>query len=134
VIEIRFCPILHVLEGLTPQEVVDAACRGFARGCAECGGIGNPIIGGLIICALRNLSPEHGVAMAELAAANLGKTGGVIGWDLAAEEGPHPMAKHMPGLRRAVELGVPCTVHAGEVSVGSQTIALLPWSASALLL
>lgn len=113
VIEIRFCPILHVHEGLTAQQVVDAACRGFAKGCADCGGIGNPIIGGLIICALRNLSQEHGVAMAELAGKNLGK--GVIGWDLAAEEGPHPMSKHMAGFRRALELGVPCTVHAGEV-------------------
>ena len=59
--------------------------------------------------------------MAELAAANLGR--GVIGWDLAAEEGPHPMAKHEAGLRRAVELGVPCTAHAGEWGSGPQTTA-----------
>eukprot|EP00961_Rhodomonas_salina_P110604 1488359-Rhodomonas_salina.4 len=55
---------------------------------------------------------EHGVEMAELAKKWLGK--GVIGWDLAALEGPHPLEQHISGLKRALELGVPCTVHAGE--------------------
>jgi adenosine deaminase len=119
VIEIRFCPALHTAEGLTAQRAVGAACRGFARGCEELGGVGNPVIGGIILCALRNLDEAHGVEMAELAAANLGR--GVIGWDLAAEEGPHPMAKHDAGLRRAVELGVPCTAHAGEWGSGQKT-------------
>ena len=31
------------------------------------------------------------------------------------------MSKHAAGLRRAVELGVPCTVHAGEWGSGPQT-------------
>ena len=35
---------------------------------------------------------------------------GVIGWDLAADEGAHPLHKHLSGVRRALELQVPVTV------------------------
>lgn len=43
----------------------------------------------------------------------------MLGWDLAADEGAHPLHKHLPGLQRAVELGVPATVHAGEWGSGN---------------
>merc|ERR1712166_837495 len=48
---------------------------------------------------------------------------GVIGWDLAADEGAHPLQKHLKGMNRAVQLGVPVTVHAGEWGSGAQSEA-----------
>jgi adenosine deaminase len=104
--------------------VVEAVVAGFSKGALDAtGGIAigevGGLVGGVIICALRTNPPEHGVAMAELAGSYLGK--GIIGWDLAADEGAHPLSKHLPGLRRAIELGVPTTVHAGEWGSGAKS-------------
>lgn len=121
VIEIRFAPVLHCLEGLTPEAAVQAVVSGFEHGVLECTGecVGRVIVGGIIICAMRTLEASHGVEMAELASKWLGC--GVVGWDLAADEGAHPLQKHLLGLQRALELGVPTTVHAGEWGSGEQS-------------
>jgi len=121
VIEVRFAPVLHCLEGLSPEEAVAAVVEGFERGVRLCSGkeIGEVIIGGVIICAMRTLPAEHGVQMADLAARWMGR--GVIAWDLAADEGAHPLHKHLAGLRRAIKLGVPTTVHAGEWGSGPRS-------------
>eukprot|EP00656_Telonema_subtile_P006767 TRINITY_DN13150_c0_g2_i1.p1 TRINITY_DN13150_c0_g2~~TRINITY_DN13150_c0_g2_i1.p1 ORF type:complete len:276 (-),score=54.65 TRINITY_DN13150_c0_g2_i1:65-892(-) len=121
VVEIRFCPTLHCREGLTPDEVVEAVVRGFADGTLQATGesVGGRLVGGIIICALRSNPEEHGVEMAELAHRWLGR--GVIGWDLAADEGAHPLQGHQKGVQTALQLGVPCTVHAGEWGSGPKT-------------
>jgi adenosine deaminase len=121
VIEIRFAPVLHCLEGLSVEEVVAAVVAGCQKGVQKCtdAEVGQVIIGGVIICAMRTYPADHGVEMAELAHRWLGR--GVIGWDLAADEGAHPLEKHLQGLRRAIELGVPTTVHAGEWGSGLQS-------------
>jgi len=124
VMEIRFCPSLHCLEGQTAEQVLEAVLAGFHEGCRQCGGLGDGVIGGIIVCALRSNEAEHGVAMAELAAAWLDR--GVIGWDLAADEGAHPLHKHLTGFQRAIELGVPTTVHAGEWGSSGTAFPVLP--------
>ena len=50
--EIRFCPALHTLEGLSEEEVVRAVTAGFARARRDTG-----IEGGIILCAPRPHAP-----------------------------------------------------------------------------
>jgi adenosine deaminase len=97
--------------------VLEAAIKGYHQGVMHCS-IGKKqgsiphVIGGIIVCALRTKPEEHGVEMAELAAQHVGK--GVVGFDIAGEEGPHPLFKHQTGIQHAVSRGVPLTIHAGE--------------------
>ena len=75
------------------------------------------VAGGLILCALRSLSKEHGVETAELAARYV--AGGVVlAMDVAGFEGGFPLkcaADPMDaGARAAARAGVPLTIHAGE--------------------
>ena len=56
----RFCPSLHTLEGLSPEQAVEAVLAGY-RGQDQ-------VVGGVIIVALRSSSQEHGLEMARLAA------------------------------------------------------------------
>ena len=66
VLEVRFCPTLHVLEALDAERAVEAVVAGYSRGAMqatglEVGAVGG-IVGGVIVCALRTNPPEHGVA------------------------------------------------------------------------
>lgn len=105
--EIRFCPQLHVLEGLTVDDAVRAVVSGFQYAHKEL-----DIRGGVIVCALRSYSADHSIEMAELAAAWLGR--GVVGFDIAGDEGAFPLEIHSLGIMEAVRRGVPTSVHAGE--------------------
>lgn len=98
-LEIRFAPQLH--GGDDPAIFVDAALRGI-DGRA-----------GLILCLLYGESPE----MAELLVDIAGARQGVVGIDLAG--GPAPvheffMADYAAAFRRAGDLGLGRTIHAGE--------------------
>jgi len=106
--ELRFCPVLHGLKGLSPDEAVVAVVNGVERVKKR-----HPnFVGGVIVCGLRSYPPEHMVEMAELAARFRGR--GVVGFDVAGDEGNYPLTLHKKGLQRAIELGVPTTCHAGE--------------------
>ncbi len=89
--ETRFAPIFHTTKGLTHQQVVSAVLKGMARGRREFG-----IQSGLIICAMRNMNVS--LEMAELAVDFRAR--GVVGFDLAGEEGGYPSEK----ARRCVSL------------------------------
>jgi adenosine deaminase len=69
------------------------------------------------------MEAEHGLKMAELAGKYLQTSGsgsefGVVGFDVAGDEGTYPLKsendKMFPGVIRAQELRVPVTIHAGE--------------------
>lgn len=97
-LEIRFAPQLH---GPPIPEVIDAALDG-AAGRA-----------GLVLCALYGEDPRVLEALIDAAAGRPG----VVGVDLAG--GPAPghdgsLASYAPGFRRARDLGLGRTVHAGE--------------------
>ena len=70
------------------------------------------MLGGVIVCALRSYPTDHSVAMAQLA----GKYAsvGVVGFDIAGDEGSYPLSLHSGAITEAHRLGVPVTVHAGE--------------------
>ncbi len=84
--ETRFAPIFHTQKGLTHQQVVSAVLKGLERGRKNFG-----IASGLIICAMRNM--DVSLEMAELAVDFRAR--GVVGFDLAGEEGGYPPKKHV---------------------------------------
>ncbi|HOU93351.1 MAG TPA: adenosine deaminase, partial [Polyangiaceae bacterium] len=84
--EVRYSPMLHTQRGLKLTAVVEAVLEGLARAEQTHG-----ITANVIICGIRNISPESSYRMAELAVAYKGR--GVVGFDLAGAEADFP-AKH----------------------------------------
>lgn len=103
--ETRFAPIFHTQKGLTHQQVVSAVLKGLARGREVFG-----IRSGLIICAMRNMNVS--LEMAELAVDF--RERGVVGFDLAGEEGGYPPKKHVDAFHYIQRENFNITVHAGE--------------------
>ena len=103
--ETRFAPIFHTSKGLTHQQVVSAVLKGMARGQKDFG-----VRSGLIICAMRNMNVS--LEMAELAVDFRAR--GVVGFDLAGEEGGYPPKKHVDAFHYIQRENFNITVHAGE--------------------
>ena len=103
--ETRFAPVFHTQKGLTHQQVVSAVLKGLQRGRKDFG-----IASGLIICAMRNMNVS--LEMAELAVDFRGR--GVVGFDLAGEEGGHPPKKHVDAFHYIQRENFNITIHAGE--------------------
>ena len=106
-IEVRYAPILNVRQGLSLDAAVDAPLRGLARAERDHG-----IIGRVIVCAIRNMSPRTSLELAHLAVEH--RPRGVVGFDLAGGEQGNPAADHARAFAHAREHGLACTCHAGE--------------------
>ena len=125
-----FCPSLHTLEGLRPEQAVEAVLAGY-RGQTQ-------VRGGVLLVALRSSSREHGVQMARLAARYLQHRAedpvGVVGLDVAGDEGSFPLASDQApmagGVREAALLSVPLTLHAGEWPERFGSVENLAWAVS----
>jgi adenosine deaminase len=103
--ETRFAPIFHTRKGLSHQQVVSAVLKGLERGRKSFG-----ISSGLIICAMRNM--DVSLEMAELAVDF--RERGVVGFDLAGEEGGYPPKKHVEAFHYIQRQNFNITIHAGE--------------------
>jgi len=103
--ETRFAPIFHTKKGLSHQQVVAAVLKGLERGRNDFG-----ISYGLIICAMRNM--DVSLEMAELAVDF--RERGVVGFDLAGEEGGFPPKKHVDAFHYIQRENFNITIHAGE--------------------
>src|SRR5579863_6573135 len=103
--ETRFAPVFHAQMGLTHQQIVAAVLKGLARGQRDFG-----VQSGLIICAMRNMNVS--LEMAELAVDFRAR--GVVGFDLAGEEGGYPPKKHVDAFHYIQRENFNITVHAGE--------------------
>jgi adenosine deaminase len=103
--ETRFAPVFHTEKGLSHQQVVAAVLKGMARGRHDFG-----IQSGLIICAMRNMNVS--LEMAELAVDFRAR--GVVGFDLAGEEGGFPPKKHVDAFHYIQRENFNITIHAGE--------------------
>ena len=114
-IEVRFAPVLNQRWGMSLEEAVEASLRGLARAQAAHG-----IVGRIIVCGLRHLSPDVSLELARLAVAFQGK--GVVGFDLAGGEAGHPASAHRAAFLHAREHGMFCTCHAGE-GAGPESVA-----------
>ncbi len=106
-LEVRYAPVLHTEKGMKLTHVMDAVLDGLRRAEKE-----TDIITGVIVCGIRNISPDTSLRLAELAAAY--KHQGVVGFDLAGAEDHYPAKDHNEAFYLIRRNNVNCTVHAGE--------------------
>ncbi len=105
--EVRYSPMLHTRQGLALTTVVEAVLEGLRAAQDERG-----IHANVIICGIRNISPERSLEMAELAVAY--KNRGVVGFDLAGAEYDHPAKHHRDAFALIRNNNINSTIHAGE--------------------
>jgi adenosine deaminase len=113
--EVRYSPMLHTRLGLRLTSVVEAVLSGL-RAAHDTLGIESNVI----LCGIRNISPESSLEMAELAVAYKGR--GVVGYDLAGAEYDHPAKHHKAAFQLVRQNNINCTIHAGE-AYGPESIA-----------
>ncbi len=105
--EVRYSPVLNIQEGLSLEEAVEAPLRGLRRAERDLG-----IRTGVIICGLRNMSPNTSMDLAELTVAF--KDRGIVAFDLAGAEYNYPAKKHREAFYAVVNANIAATIHAGE--------------------
>jgi len=105
--EIRFAPLLHLQQGLSPNQVIESVLAGMHRAEET-----YPIRTGLILCGLKQEPPARSIETAELGAEYRDK--GVVAFDLAGPENGFPPALHHEAIEIARRSGLQVTIHAGE--------------------
>lgn len=113
--EVRYAPMLHTRRGLRLTSVVEAVLAGL-RAARDTQGIE----ANLILCGIRNISPDSSLEMAELCVAYKGR--GVVAFDLAGAEYDHPAKHHRAAFQLVRDNNINCTIHAGE-AYGPESIA-----------
>lgn len=117
--ELRFAPQLHRQKGMTMSDAIEAVLRGKDEALAE--GIDMKV--GILTCMMvsgpEKVTHDANAETVEVCKKYLGK--GVVGLDLAGQEGFDPLSAYAPLFARARELGIPCTCHAGD-SQGPETV------------
>ena len=103
--EVRFAPEQHLREGLTLDQVVDAAAAGITRGMQ-----GRPIVVGLLLSAMRQAA--RSVEIAELAVRH--RDNGVLGFDVAGPEAGYPPTRYLDAFQLIAHENFHFTIHAGE--------------------
>lgn len=111
-VETRFAPVFSTQKGLYNEDVITAVLAGLEKGKKDFG-VGY----GLIICGMRNM--KNTLEMAELAV-NF-RNEGVVGFDLAGEEGGYPPKKHIEAFQFIQRANFNITIHAGE-AFGKESI------------
>jgi len=97
--EIRFCPFLHTLQGLTEREVCKIVIDAFKS---------TKLPGGIIVCGLRQHEPKKVQETLDVALEC-----GAIGFDIAGNEQDYHLTRHETTLKEAAAKGN-LTLHAGE--------------------
>jgi adenosine deaminase len=105
--EVRYSPMLHTRSGLRLTAVVEAVLAGLWEAQKKHG-----IVCNVILCGIRNISPESSVEMAQLAVAY--KNRGVVGFDLAGAEYDYPAKHHVKAFKLVHNNNIAVTIHAGE--------------------
>ena len=103
--EVRFAPELHLEQGLTLHEVVEAVLAGFERGSA---GTGLTIYA--LLDAMRQAARSSEIA--ELAVRF--RDQGVVGFDIAGPEAGFPPTRHLDAFQLINRENFHSTIHAGE--------------------
>lgn len=105
--EIRFAPVLHLQNGLTMDQVVQAVLSGLDQGRRDTG-----VHYGLILCAMRGQSANLSLEIAHLAVAYRNR--GVVGFDIAGDESGNPPKAHLDAFQYIRNKNFNITIHAGE--------------------
>ncbi len=106
-LEIRYSPILHTEGGLPLPATVEAPLQGIRRAEEDF-----DVRASLIICGIRNMSPEVSRDLADLAVGFKGR--GVVAFDLAGAEYNYPAKKHKDAFYMVRNANMNSTIHAGE--------------------
>lgn len=115
--EIRFAPLLHLQNGLSQMEVVQAALEGLEQALKE-----NPNFdANLILCTMRHASMELNKETIKVAHKLKGTR--VVAVDLAGAERLHPSSYYKEVFDLAKKYGLNITIHAGEAT-GSDEIMM----------
>ena len=104
-VETRFAPVFHTEKGLYYEDIINAVLEGLEKGKRDFG-VGY----GLILCGMRNM--KNTLEIAELAV--YFRRQGVVGFDLAGEEGGYPPKKHIDAFQFIKRENFNITIHAGE--------------------
>lgn len=113
--EVRYSPMLHTRQGLRLTQIVECVLRAMHDA-----GLAHGIECRLILCGIRNISPESSLEMAELVVAY--KNRGVVGFDLAGAEYDYPPKDHQEAFALVRRNNINVTIHAGE-AYGPASIA-----------
>lgn len=105
--EIRFAPLQHLKQGLTPDKVVETVENATAEASKDTG-----VEARIILCTLRHFTPKQSLRMAKLLEDFRGTH--VAGMDLAADEAGFPLSRHVEAFNYIMHRFIPCTAHAGE--------------------
>jgi adenosine deaminase len=108
--EVRFAPELHVEQGLTLHQVIDAVLAGFAEGSDSAQADGRWIRIGVLLTAMRTAT--HSKEIAELAVEYRDR--GVVGFDIAGAEAGFPPTRHLDAFEYLRRENAHFTIHAGE--------------------
>ncbi|MBU1100619.1 MAG: adenosine deaminase [Bacteroidetes bacterium] len=111
-VETRFAPVFHTDKGLYHEDIINAVLSGLEKGKKDFG------VGfGLILCGMRNMS--NTLEIAELAVNY--RNQGIVGFDLAGEEGGFPPKQHLEAFQFIKRENFHITIHAGE-AFGKESI------------
>jgi adenosine deaminase len=105
--EVRYSPMLHGRKRLKMTAIVESVLAGLRAAQAKYG-----IESNVILCGIRNISPETSLEMAELCVAY--KNRGVVAFDLAGAEYDHPAKHHRAAFQLVRDNNINVTIHAGE--------------------
>ena len=116
--EIRFAPELHVENGLTMDDVLEAVTSGFTDGSN-----GTPLTIRTICAAMRQQS--RSLEISQLAVR--WRDRGVVGFDIAGPEDGYPPDDHMLAFQFAQRENFHFTIHAGEAYGPKSIWKALQW-------
>jgi adenosine deaminase len=108
--EVRFAPELHVEQGLSLDEVVDAVLTGFTEGSARAAAAGHRIRVGALLTAMRHNARSMEIAELAIRFRDIG----VVGFDIAGAEAGHPPTRHLDAFEYLQRENAHFTIHAGE--------------------
>lgn len=106
--EIRFAPLLHLANGLMPEEVVEIVADEVTKYSKA-----TDMKAGIILCTLRHYSEKEALQTVELVKRYIANTP-VAGFDIAADEGSYPIDANKEAFLYAIKHDLPRTAHAGE--------------------
>jgi adenosine deaminase len=112
--ELRFAPLLHLEQGLAPEQVVSVVDRSTEDLIRETG-----LEARLILCTLRHFTEEQSMETVKLVEQFRGSR--VVALDVAGDEAGFPLDAHVGAYRYARERGLHRTAHAGE-ALGPESV------------
>ena len=108
--EVRYAPELHLREGLSLAQVVEAVRDGFAEGEEQASRRARSIKVRQLLTAMRHQAMSREIA--ELSVAYRDR--GVVGFDIAGAEAGYPPTRHLDAFEYLQRENAHFTIHAGE--------------------